>query len=1003
MGQSMTKQEQAKTGSRPIRPAHRPTRPVYPAQHLAYHPVRHLARRLLAIFVTLTMVSSMIPQNVWALNFKEQGGVASAAISAQSPSLGATRAAHEADAQSESATNPDDLFGSSSGSSDGGQGSASSSGSQGEGGSGSAFVDPNDLIKPANPLAPNASSTNPDDLVTPCSGSSASSGSSSPSGSSAAGTAGSGGYASLGANLSTVYVGGLNANDSSGTGSQAQPFATLAKALDEAATTATIYLLGDVAINTPSVVKAGSTITITKAPTLPAAEEISLYRYEDSLGATTHYGYLLSVEPTAILTTENIIIDGKQIEDASPAVYLRGAYHAHNTVIKDNYSKYDGGAIFMNTGVTSAAFVMTGGMITGNLAYDAAKGQAQKGAGIFFGNGTVTVGADARIGDNAQDNGIYLYENTRSITIAQGGLNTDAFIVFEGTGSTRSGVIVATKVPGSGNASATEAGVMHWRNIAYSIEPVPDARTYKLVRDADEFYVAADNAPIGGLVTNPGNDDTGTGTQQYPFASLAKAFAETPMDEDGNTIFAINLLTSITIRETAPVRSNADLVVKPASGATNISVTRFGGGGGQATFTDPFISVLSQGKLTINDITWDGNAISGADSLFSVNGGTLVMNSGLITRNYVTQYGGGLSITNNGTFEMRGGRITGNYANAVRGGDVYFYSGSFSLSGDVYVGTPSLGRGVWVENGRAFTVAADLTSASRAYIEAIVTTDDPTGKNPADGTLVAVRPDGGISDQEARHFIWFGLGKMVRAAAPNQYVIGDMNAFYVAAAGGEYGALDDISHDGSFQHPFASVDYAISRIIEPGQHTIILMESVDVPRAVTVASGKDIVIASWEDAQSDDYPAVLTRKVTGNLFTVSAGGTLSFGNVIVDGNRTTAAYAANNGALVNNAGTLYLNTGTILQNNVNAGAQATLGGALYNAGTLSISGALLRNNQAANGGALYIASGSALIQNSMFTNNSAVGTTVASGGGALYQNGGTLVLSDSTKIGRAHV
>lgn len=89
--------------------------------------------------------------------------------------------------------------------------------------------------------------------------------------------------------------------------------------------------------------------------------------------------------------------------------------------------------------------------------------------------------------------------------------------------------------------------------------------------------------------------------------------------------------------------------------------------------------IKNGGKLILNGGTFTDGLGSGANSVGSIeieNGGTFIMNSGLITR---TAFVSAVQVRNGGTFEMHGGEISGNngqrYSNLDLGGGVTVHSG----------------------------------------------------------------------------------------------------------------------------------------------------------------------------------------------------------------------------------------------------------------------------------------------------------------------------------------
>ena len=149
--------------------------------------------------------------------------------------------------------------------------------------------------------------------------------------------------------------------------------------------------------------------------------------------------------------------------------------------------------------------------------------------------------------------------------------------------------------------------------------------------------------------------------------------------------------------------------------------------------TGPVFEVPSDCTLTLTNCKGTGQIVCNDDSNGSgvyVNGGTLNLYSGQITRSYgqkgtdSNKYGGGVYVDNNGTFNMYGGDITGNSANF--GGGVYVKSGTFNMDGGTIksntssggYGTLSFGgAGVYVEASGNFIMnnTASVTENKIGY------------------------------------------------------------------------------------------------------------------------------------------------------------------------------------------------------------------------------------------------------------------------------------------------
>jgi len=83
-------------------------------------------------------------------------------------------------------------------------------------------------------------------------------------------------------------------------------------------------------------------------------------------------------------------------------------------------------------------------------------------------------------------------------------------------------------------------------------------------------------------------------------------------------------------------------------------------------------------------------------------GGSVLMNDGIISENRANKNGGGVNISGTGTLEMNGGRITGNKAEALGGGVENF--GTFVMNGGTIGGNTASKDGGGVYNEGTFTM-----------------------------------------------------------------------------------------------------------------------------------------------------------------------------------------------------------------------------------------------------------------------------------------------------------
>jgi len=149
--------------------------------------------------------------------------------------------------------------------------------------------------------------------------------------------------------------------------------------------------------------------------------------------------------------------------------------------------------------------------------------------------------------------------------------------------------------------------------------------------------------------------------------------------------------------------------------------------------------------------------------------------------------------------------------------------------------------------------------------------------------------------------------------------------------------------------------------------------------------------------------AIITRSVAGGtpnmrFFFVSAGGDLALNTITLTGGQLVGALA---GGAISNTGILRL-TNSAINGNSSAG-----GGAIYNAGgiVLLTNNSLTNNSAILSGGAILNNDGTVIITNSTLSGNSANGGGGEDGGGALdsYSGESSVVIVNSTLVGNTAV
>ncbi len=124
-----------------------------------------------------------------------------------------------------------------------------------------------------------------------------------------------------------------------------------------------------------------------------------------------------------------------------------------------------------------------------------------------------------------------------------------------------------------------------------------------------------------------------------------------------------------------------------------------------------------------------------------------------------------------------------------------------------------------------------------------------------------------------------------------------------------------------------------------------------------------------------------------SIFTVDSGVAVSSSGVTISGGAF-EPFISGVGPLggIYNAGTLKVSNSTVTDN------YAYYGGCIENVGTATVIGSTFTGNYAAYGGGLYNNDGTVMVSNSTFASN----VVIDNAGGGLYNNGGTVTVRNST-------
>ena len=154
----------------------------------------------------------------------------------------------------------------------------------------------------------------------------------------------------------------------------------------------------------------------------------------------------------------------------------------------------------------------------------------------------------------------------------------------------------------------------------------------------------------------------------------------------------------------------------------------------------------------------------------------------------------------------------------------------------------------------------------------------------------------------------------------------------------------------------------------------------------TIALASSITIAQNQILQGPRRRALPIGGGAATQMLVISSGTVAISGLTFTGGNISGS--TGNGGAISNAGTLTVTSSAFTSNTA-----GQFGGAIYNAGTLTVTGSTFTSNTAtSSGGALFNLSGALTVTGSTFTSN----TATNNGGGAIDNGGSALTVAGST-------
>jgi hypothetical protein len=576
-----------------------------------------------------------------------------------------------------------------------------------------------------------------------------------------------------------------------------------------------------------------------------------------------------------------------------------------------------------------------------------------------------------------------------------------------------------------GSLHTFAAGDMKGANSLAVTVTAPDGVTrqtyalgYTYVLYGTEWYVAS----------AAGNDTSGDGTREKPYATVGKALDAIKTDYnsgDGwpgnstNPVAArINISGEITecvrIEDTslynqfppivlagsdtdkikAAERSEKQpLFISKAEVILGDRLTLTGGNTANGSGGGVYVN---NGAFTMNGGIISGNTTNGTGSFnggggVAVDGGAFTMNGGIISGNTAngsggySGSGGGVYVYNGASFTMNGGSVSGNHGR-LRGGGVSMYGGSLTMNGGGVSGntTGGEGGGVYVYNGDSFTMSGGSVSGNR----------NSAGKN-----------GGGVYVEGGAAFTMSGgsvSGNSAGYRGGGVYV--DQGAFEMSGGsvsgnttGGEGGGV--YVYDGAFTMSGGSVSGNSAANSDGGGVSLaggtFNMSGGSVGGNSAQYGGGGVFVSSGAFNMSGGSVSGNTIGDGGGGVGMN-GGSFSMTGGIISGNKSSGWGGGLR--IVGNTGSAVMTGGTISGNTANDRG----GGGVYvdNNRSFTLSGGVISGNIAGSGtsgGGVYFSTGNFTMNGGSVSGNSAA----ADGGGVYFSNAGTFSMSGGTIDGNS--
>jgi len=681
-----------------------------------------------------------------------------------------------------------------------------------------------------------------------------------------------------------------------------------------------------------------------------------------------------------------------------------------DTQLTNNFAGINGGGLHISAG---GIVTMTGGMATGNVAQMEGGALWNSAAGILTVR-NATLSENAANGPAADQGGGGIHNDGGALFVTDSMILTNTALGTSGSG----GGILA--VPGS--AVTLSGGQINGNSASRAGGGIEIRATMTDVVTATMTSLLLSGNETG---SNPGNGGALhiTGPAEVKVSS-STVMSNTAVAEGGglwNSAVGTLTVEGSTIQGNSAAGNAADqgggglfndggtLIILNSTINNNQATGTSGSGGG--------ILVTPGGLLTVDGGTISGNSANRAGGGIELNAtitdtvALTVTNVNLVNNSTGSApgNGGGLHITGPGTASFVGGTVSNNLAAAEGGGLWNSAVGSLTISNTNIIFNIASGVDADQGGGALYNDGGTL-----------VVTNAELNNNQANGTAGS---GGGILSKGGTVTVSGGTinGNMASRAGGGI----EINAGTVTNTLTSTLSIDGVTLESNSTGSAPGNGGAL-HITGPGTATVA---NSTVTNNIAAAEGGGL----WNSASGT--LSVTGTQLVGNVANGSAadqgggalyndGGLLTIADTTMRNNRADGT-SGSGGAMLNNGGTVELSSSSMSGNTAmraggaiedNAGKGMTITAATFssnstganpgNGGALHISGAgtvtvttstVVSNTASAEGGGLWnSAVGVLIVDQSTLHQNMANGSAADQGGGALYNDGGTLQVSNST-------